>query len=430
MDTRFFWIMAVMLLVLMGWSFYMESTPQPVRNTVASAPSAPSAPVALIDDSVEHAPLIAMRDTITVTTPLYVAVFSERGGRLNSFTLLNYNKRKLDSSNPDAPMELLTMPKRSSWPMRLSFTDPTMPSLEEAPFIANQESLTLKAGQTGQLVMTFTAPSGLVVRRTLTFSADSYLTLQEVTMENHGPNTYNGILTMRLNSAPFSAKPGRYDEMAAFINNKLVTASASDAPSKLAGFRGKIESLDWVGYMDQYFLTALVMPKAESGETVQPAINAVLQDHGGVAVGVSRSVELPPNRMTTIDFNFYYGPKSNAALALAGHNLSQSVDLGWFAFLAKPLASLLRWMYSWCGNYGLAIIFVTVLIKIALWPLVIKSYRSMKEMQTLQPKVIKLRERYGNDKEAMNREIMQLYRTFKVNPLGGCLPMLLQIPFF
>jgi YidC/Oxa1 family membrane protein insertase len=98
--------------------------------------------------------------------------------------------------------------------------------------------------------------------------------------------------------------------------------------------------------------------------------------------------------------------------------------------LAAPLAKLLRLIYAWVGNYGLAIIIVTVLIKICLWPLTAKSYRSMKSMQQLQPKVAKLREKFADNKEAMNREIMQLYKTFRVNPLGGCLPMLLQIPFF
>jgi YidC/Oxa1 family membrane protein insertase len=183
--------------------------------------------------------------------------------------------------------------------------------------------------------------------------------------------------------------------------------------------------------MDQYFLTALVMPdQSENPEAATPALAAFLQDHGGVAVGASRTLNLLPGTRSTVDFDYYYGPKNNHDLARAGHNLAKSIDLGWFSFLAVPLAALLRWIYSYCGNYGLAIIIVTFLIKMALWPLVIKSYRSMKEMQTLQPKVAKIRERHKDDKEAMNREIMQLYRTFKINPLGGCLPMLLQIPFF
>jgi len=213
--------------------------------------------------------------------------------------------------------------------------------------------------------------------------------------------------------------------MGAVIDRRFLFASASDAPAALEKKEGR--PVSWLGYMDQYFLTALV-PDQEAAPP--PAFRAIRQDHGGLALAESHPLDLAPGGRAVFNFDFYYGPKAKADLLAAGHDLEMSVDLGWFTFLAAPLAAILRFVYNLVGNYGAAIIIVTFLIKIVLWPLTAKSYRSMKAMQKLQPKVARIREKYADDREALNREIMRLYKTFKVNPLGGCLPMLLQIPFF
>jgi len=286
--------------------------------------------------------------------------------------------------------------------------------------------LSLAAGETGQINLAYDDGAGLAVVKTLTFTADSFLVGQKVTLANTGQAPWEGRLIHRLNAAPFSGGQGRrYDVMGAVIDRRLLTASVSDAPADLEKKEGR--PVSWLGYMDQYFLTALVPDQEAAGP---PAFRAIRQDHGGLALAESRPLDLPPGGRAVYGFDFYYGPKAKADLAAAGHDLEMSVDLGWFTFLAAPLAALLRFVYNWVGNYGAAIIIVTVLIKIVLWPLTAKSYRSMKSMQKLQPKVAKIREKYADDREALNREIMRLYKTFKVNPLGGCLPMLLQIPFF
>jgi YidC/Oxa1 family membrane protein insertase len=114
----------------------------------------------------------------------------------------------------------------------------------------------------------------------------------------------------------------------------------------------------------------------------------------------------------------------------AGHSLRKALDLGMFTFVALPLLHFLRFLYDYIGNYGVCIIILTVLIKVLFFPLTKKSFESMKAMQKLQPEMQKLRERLQDKPEEMNREIMELYRRHKVNPLGGCLPMLLQLPVF
>ena len=106
------------------------------------------------------------------------------------------------------------------------------------------------------------------------------------------------------------------------------------------------------------------------------------------------------------------------------------MTLGWFSAVAKPLLTALKFFYRYVHNYGIAIIIVTVIIKILFYPLTYKSYKSMKEMQKIQPKMAELKEKYKNDRDAMNKAVMELYKTHKVNPLGGCLPMLVQMPIF
>ncbi|MDR0882382.1 MAG: membrane protein insertase YidC [Candidatus Adiutrix sp.] len=434
MDKRSFWIMTLVMVVILGWGYIApapETTSAPTAAPSAAVPAVSGSPAAAPPATTSPMAKPATRQ-VTVTTPHYVAVFDERGGRLASFTLTDYHRRKLGADLSAARMELINQTNPADWPLLLRLTSPSAPPLEEAPFLAEAESLKVAEGQTGHLTMTFQDQSGLQVSRTYAFSGDTFLVGQRVSLDNGGQHSLDGAVTMRINTAPFSpANPSQYAGLGAYVNNSLLTEPAADAGAALAKLRGKLVQADWVGYMDQYFLTALVLPdRSETPGDSLPELAAVLQDHGGLAVAASRTLNLIPGQKAAFDFDFYYGPKNSRDLKAAGHNLAKSVDLGWFSFLAIPLASLLHFLYSLVGNYGLAIIIVTILIKIVLWPLTAASYRSMKEMQKLTPKVAKLREKYADDKEAMNREIMSLYKTYKVNPLGGCLPMLLQIPFF
>jgi len=129
-------------------------------------------------------------------------------------------------------------------------------------------------------------------------------------------------------------------------------------------------------------------------------------------------------------YHIYFGPKKLKMLKEVGYNLDRSVNFGWFDLIAKPTLWLLNFFYGFVHNYGIAIIMVTVLFKAIFWPITQKGMKSMKNMQKLQPKMVKIKEKYKDDPTKMNQEVMGLYKTYKVNPLGGCLPMVLQIPVF
>jgi YidC/Oxa1 family membrane protein insertase len=139
---------------------------------------------------------------------------------------------------------------------------------------------------------------------------------------------------------------------------------------------------------------------------------------------------LQPAEYRQFDYLLFFGPKDQELLKAANHQLERAVYFGWFDMLAKPLLYVLVFFYGFLKNYGLAIILLTIIIKLLFWPLTHKSYASMKAMQKLQPEMQKLREKFKSDKERLNKELMELYKKHSVNPLGGCLPMLVQIPVF
>ncbi len=141
-------------------------------------------------------------------------------------------------------------------------------------------------------------------------------------------------------------------------------------------------------------------------------------------------VTINPASSYSITFNFYVGPKELDKMEAVGSSLDQSVNFGMLSFLAKPMLWLLNKFYIFIGNYGIAIIFLTVLIKLILWPLSAASYKSMSKMKQLQPKLKELQQKYKDDKETLNRETMKLYQKDGVNPLGGCFPMFLQMPIY
>jgi YidC/Oxa1 family membrane protein insertase len=186
---------------------------------------------------------------------------------------------------------------------------------------------------------------------------------------------------------------------------------------------GKIVTGDivWAGYVGRHFLSAVVPPEGRN-----PRLWLKLRDHT-----VEENILFPITAGgVEVPLDIYIGPKDLDLLETVGHGLSRAVNLGWSSFVAVPLLHLLKWSHSVTGNYGIDIILLTVVIKILFIPLTQRSFRSMRAMQKLQPQMAKIRERFKDNSEQMNKEIMELYRRHKVNPLGGCLPMILQIPVF
>lgn len=196
---------------------------------------------------------------------------------------------------------------------------------------------------------------------------------------------------------------------------------------KLGAYSEQIGDISWVGVEDRYFLRAVL---ARSTSAQNKAAYGVKGDRVYADFRYA-PVTLPGGGQGEYQFTVYLGPKDPTYLnQFAGAQLGKAIDLGWFAIVAQPILLTMKFFNGFLHNWGLAIILLTILIKILLYPLTKKSMGSMKAMQKLQPQLKEIREKYKEDRERLNAETMNLFKRHKVNPMGGCLPMLLQMPIY
>ena len=183
----------------------------------------------------------------------------------------------------------------------------------------------------------------------------------------------------------------------------------------------------WVAMVQHYFLSAWIPDQGQSNQFKLRRLG----DRDLYALGFVGSEQVvPPGQSMDFGAGFYVGPKDQANLGQIAPHLELTIDYGWLWWIAKPVFAGLQLLHGWLGNWGWAIVLVTVLLKLAFFPLSAASYRSMAKMRKLQPEMQSLRERYGSDRQQLSQEVMALYKREKVNPMGGCLPMLIQMPVF
>jgi YidC/Oxa1 family membrane protein insertase len=370
-------------------------------------------------------PAVAVDPTardIRVETSLYSAVIKEQGGGFAHFILKKY-RTELDENSGN--MELVSAGGPAELPVL--FTLDNGAGVHLPTYRADQETIDLTAaGESRTLVMKGAVPGGLQITRTLVFRPDSYIIDITYLVENHGEASAQISPAMSLINTPFAhgSSTSRYlfRGPAAYVNDKLIEIKPKkfkDGPKILQG------RVRWAAYEDNYFLDSIV-PLSDGNKMV-----TVGGTEERVRTVISEGVySLDPGGSATYSYKMYFGPKKLSILRQEDHDLAKVINFGWFDLLAKPTLWLLNWLYVYVGNYGVAIIIITILIKLVFWPITSKGMRSMKNMQKLQPKVAKLKEKYKDDPTKMNQEMMALYKTYKVNPVGGCLPMLIQIPFF
>lgn len=206
------------------------------------------------------------------------------------------------------------------------------------------------------------------------------------------------------------------------MNNSLEEIDPDDIEDQDT-FHGNVQ---WAGYTDRYFLSC-VIPQNDGKDAMVKLSRSGSRTKTGYVQPMDR---LESGKMTQYSFDFFMGPKSHKLLAGYNDSLKDAINFGWFDFLAKPLLIVMNFIHQVIPNYGVAILLLTVLIKIVFWPLGTKSYKSMNEMKKVQPLMQEIREKHKGDKQKMNQEVMALYKTYKVNPMSGCLPMLVQMPIF
>jgi YidC/Oxa1 family membrane protein insertase len=379
-----------------------------------------------------------------VDTPEYRAVFTETGAALKSFQLKKYRESlpftrlagfhlgpvsfEVERYQPPEevgakPKELVRVDKSQELPLSLSWEGRTLTVSPDLPYEADQAGLTLKEGEEGSLRFTAVSPEGLALTKSFKFRGNSYYIDLDVQVVNRTAQPLEGNLDLSLTANYAGEKPGGSGFLGfkGSINRRLEELK-STALKEPKTFTGKI---DWAAMDESYFASVLVPLAAP-----QASLTVKEPQPGFMAATLKNGETLGPGQESRLAFALFLGPLDLTDLRAQNYGLDQLVNFGWFDFLSKPFLALLKFLDHHAGNYGWAIIILTVLIRLVFFYPNHKSYKSMKEMQKLQPKVAKIREKYKDDREAMNKELMALYRTFKVNPLAGCLPMVLQLPVF
>ncbi len=421
-----------------------RTTPaQPAQQAQGPLAPAPAIPAAQAPLSPAPAAASPGRELV-VETPLFRAVFTEAGGCLKSFQLKKYRENlpftpiyqfkvgpvALDAERYHSPDNSLTPPKQLVSPgpgqncdLDLGWQGHSLSGADGTiSWAASQPGLTLTGADQGTLQFTGRSNSGLTFIKTFTFKGDSYAFDLAVQVVNQTAQTLDGQLDLDLREEFAGEVASRYQSFGfnGFVNDSWQEIKSGGVKEPRT-FTGKI---GWAGLDDGYFLTAMV-PQAAPKSLV--LLKETLP--GPMMASLKTPVEnLSAGREARFSYGLYFGPKDEKNLQSLG--LEKAVNFGWFNFLGQPLLSSLKFFERYSLNYGWAIVILTFVIRILFFYPNHKSYKSMKAMQKLQPKVAKIREKYKDDKEAMNKELMGLYKTFKVNPLAGCLPMVIQMPVF
>lgn len=405
----------------------VQEATSPSAETKSLTETAPASGVAAATPGLA-APATASADerTIVVETDVYRATLSTRGAVITSWQLSRYK----DGPAKDIPIDLYTPPPSGSVsPLAVvleSGDEALRAAIQSGLYAVDGGDLRLSAGRpTGTLKFNTRGPGGETLMKRLTFHHDSYVVDVEVSTwgvsgayrvvlgENFGIRQWGDLSFVG------------YIGPTSLIDGKVI----QDKPSKLdqpAVHEGRVT---WTALQDKYFVTTLI-PSAPSSTVVAERFG-----ENRVTIGLRETAPADGKAMTA---RLYAGPKEYDRLAAMQLGLQETIDFGWFIYgswalvrlIAEPLFLLLQFLYRYTGNFGVAIILVTVLIKLVFAPLSHKSFVSMKAMAALQPQTQALQKKYKHDKMRLNQELMALYKGNKVNPLGGCLPMVVQIPFF
>ena len=392
---------------------------QSAKDTEKPYKEAVETPAPVEQSTVEATPL-QIAATVTVDTPLYQAKISENGAVFYSFLLKNYREKV----QKDAPFKQILTGDETVGIGRLGFSGKSIAGLDKAVFSANLPSGRLDVNDSPRnLTFSWRSPDGIVIEKTYKFAPDTYAIGMEVIIKNSSGRGIQDRLFVSLNAkAPGDKRMYAFEGPSALINDELKEIKTKKLKDQNT-FEGKIK---WVALQSRYFMSGLIPDQIE-----EASLHLALKSDKFVAARYRQPEKaIQAGTQYTYNYQLFMGPKRIEELKNVGNDLNKVVDFGWFDILAKPCLWLMNLFYSVIPNYGVAIIVLTLLVKILLWPLGQKSYKSMSEMKKIQPLMKEIREKYKDDKQRMNQEVMGLYRTYKINPLGGCLPMVVQLPVF
>ncbi|BDU19322.1 membrane protein insertase YidC [Dyella sp. GSA-30] len=450
-QTRTFLIFALLALAYLLWTDWEKDYgPQPApvaANTTSTAPSAdgtvPGAsgsnaaiPTTGVGGKEQPAQLI------TVSNDLLRLTIDTRGGSVVRSELLNYPAEPRTKNNPSpAPARLLDDDQAHFFTAQSGLVSAQGNAPDHrAVFQSAQTSYALANGQNELKVdLTWTGADGIKVTKTYTLNRGSYVIDLAQRIDNAGSASWQGNAYQQLQRlAPATSKswfqsfsdPSSHSFFGAgwySPQDKFDSLSFTDFVKKPLN---RSVTGGWVEMLQHYFFVAWI-PKADEASTFSTSVsNPDTATPTYLIRSVGPSMTVAPGQNATSSARLYVGPKLQGTLDSIAPGLELSTNYGWLTVIAQPLHWLLSQLHAFVGNWGLSIIVLVLLIKAALWKLTATQFRSGAKMRKLQPRVNALKERYGDDKVKMQQAMMELYKKEKVNPMTGCLPVLVTMPIF
>ena len=418
--------------VLMLWEAWQrEHSPKPPAHAEQPVASKPAAATPAPSQGAIGTPATAAQkgESIVITTDLVIAEIDTLGGSLKRLELLRHK----DSSDPDKNFVLISPAHQYEAQSGLTgeggANHRSLWRAQPGPrtLAASAESLQLQLRTMGK--------DGLEVEKIYTFRRNSYVI--DVTMRVRNGSS-NPVATYAYFQLTHDGKPeGQRNSVAETFGAQSFTGFAIYSeehkyqkvhPADID--KGKADYVKqakdgWLALVQHYFVSAWLAPQGVTRDYLLEK-----RQDGSYAGRLLVPVSVAPGADATVDVPLYAGPQEKRRLEAAAPGLDLVVDYGWLAIIAWPLFWLLEKLHALTGNWGIAIILLTVLIKLIFFPLSATSYKSMARMKLITPRLTKIREMYANDRQKRNQAMMELYKTEKINPLGGCFPILVQIPVF
>ena len=392
-------------------------------SDVETIPSSSLSELPLISSSIPSAEPLVTEEVVVVETPLFRADISGHGGVITSWELKKY----LTQTEENIPVQLVYPNGQFPGPLTVQIkgNEAETQRLRQGNFQVQKDFNELdESHPTGKVLLTHSSSeSDLWIQKELTFHYDSYVV--DIIIRTRGISSDIDVL-LGTNFGVVEWAQGFIGLLgSAWMVGDEMEKLSPDADAPILRRDGPVK---WLALQDKYFMSVFIPENANglySKLETEMVVSAGMSFPGGSGEQVHKT-------------KLYAGPKKYDVLKSFEIGLEDTIDFGWFIYgswsivkaVAKPLFSVLRFIYDYTHNYGVAIILLTLGIKLIFVPLQYKSYKSMQGMQTIQPKVLALQEKFKDNKEKLNQELMKLYKEHKVNPVGGCLPMVLQMPVF
>ena len=434
----FSWVFVLMLL-WQAWEKDYGPKPQPASQEAAALQSG-AAPVEAVPAGA-GVPAVATPASappttapagmpITVKTDLFNLTLDSRGGTVSKLFLNDY---PLTLDNPQEKFQLLRPEPPDLFIAQsglIGAVEDSAPT-HEAIYTTAQNHYEMAADQQALTVdLAWQSPNGVRVTKRFHFQRGSYLVKVEHLVENASNAPWSGREYRQLIRTAAGEHSGSsaflYTYTGAAIYSPMEKFHKVDFDHMKKEKLGKDVKDGWIAMIQHYFIGAWIPPAGEQNHFY----SNVLPNERFVIGAYGQPATVAPGASHSFSSGFVAGPKLQDQLEAIAPGLDLTVDYGWLTFISKPIFWLMQWIHGLVGNWGWSIIILTVLIKGAFYKLSEASYRSMAGLKKLTPRLQALKDRYGDDRAKMNEAMMKIYKEEKINPLGGCLPILVQIPVF